>query len=336
MNGNRLVTLSNGYIATTPNTQVYFINPNDSTIAFAYQQAAWPSCCSILNNAWLTTLPNGNVAAGSFGSAVGILNSNTGTLLFNLTGHTDYVASIAALGTSYIATGANDNSIKIWNASNGALLQTLYGHTGTVTSVVALPNGWLASASSVDLTIKIWNLVNCSVIYTFTSNASLPNLVLLPNGLLASGPDSGYVSFWNYTNGTRSYLYSSAYTGSLLTVLPTGNVAAGSFNNKADVINANSGTKLFSLASHTHINVISSLSPSLIATGGYDSSIRIWTAAGTLLQTLKGHSNSITSIVPLANGFMSSDKSYVKIWKFTPQSMQSKALTFIFILITKI
>ena len=75
------------------------------------------------------------------------------------------------------------------------------GHEGEVTLLVGLKNGQLAS-TSVDHTIKIWDIKSSRLRYTFDwSNDGHTNfidsMVLLPNGNLASGSGDFSVKIWN-------------------------------------------------------------------------------------------------------------------------------------------
>jgi WD40 repeat protein len=78
-----------------------------------------------------------------------------GSLVYTLTGHTNFVQTLATLPNGNLASGSWDSTIKIWNPSTGSLVYTLTGHTNEVYSLATLPNGNLASGSY-DSTIKIW------------------------------------------------------------------------------------------------------------------------------------------------------------------------------------
>ena len=75
-----------------------------------------------------------------------------GSLKRTLTGHTDYVLSVAVQG-DYIVSGSDDDTIKIWNINDGTLVRTLTGHTSSVNSV-AVQGDYIVSGSY-DATIKI-------------------------------------------------------------------------------------------------------------------------------------------------------------------------------------
>lgn len=64
-------------------------------------------------------------------------------------------------------------------------------------SLAVLTNGSLASGS-VDLTIKIWNLNDGSLINTLVGHTSfVVSLAVLKNGNLASGDANGVIKVWN-------------------------------------------------------------------------------------------------------------------------------------------
>ncbi len=67
-------------------------------------------------------------------------DSNTGAVLFSLTGHTKSVrtASFAALG-SRIVTASEDGTARLWDVKTGLLLMTFSDHQGTVYSAAASP-----------------------------------------------------------------------------------------------------------------------------------------------------------------------------------------------------
>ena len=105
----------------------------------------------------------------------------------------------------------------IWNVNDASLVKTLSGHTDEVISLVVLPNGYLASGGgSNDGTIKIWNTDDGSLISTMF-NANPVELVLLPNGLLASTSFTN-VKIWNPDNkslvkvltGHKNWIWSMA------------------------------------------------------------------------------------------------------------------------------
>jgi WD40 repeat protein len=62
----------------------------------------------------LATLPNGNLASGSWDSNVKKWNPNTGRLVYTLIGHTDVLYTLATLPNGNLASGSLDSTVKIW------------------------------------------------------------------------------------------------------------------------------------------------------------------------------------------------------------------------------
>ncbi len=93
----------------------------------------------------LATLPNGNLASGSYDKTVRIWNTNTGSLVYTLTGHLDAIYTLVTLPNGNLASGSQDKTIKIWNPNTGSLVNTLTGHTSSVYTLATLTNGNLAS-----------------------------------------------------------------------------------------------------------------------------------------------------------------------------------------------
>ncbi len=70
------------------------------------------------------------------------------------------------------------------------------GQINVVNTLVTLPNGNLASGSN-DMTVKIWNTNNGSLLYSFAGHTNyVYRLAILPNGNLASGSYDKTVKIW--------------------------------------------------------------------------------------------------------------------------------------------
>jgi hypothetical protein len=76
----------------------------------------------------------------------------TGSLVRTLSGHTDWVRSVAfSPDGRLLASGSGDNrTIKLWEVASGSLVRTLSGHTNWVNSVAFSPDGRLLASGSGD------------------------------------------------------------------------------------------------------------------------------------------------------------------------------------------
>jgi WD40 repeat protein len=90
----------------------------------------------------LATLPNGNLASGSYDSSIKIWNPNTGTLVYTLILHTNTVFALATLQNGNLASSSGDTSICIWNPNTGSILYTLTGHTGSISYGISHITEW--------------------------------------------------------------------------------------------------------------------------------------------------------------------------------------------------
>jgi WD40 repeat protein len=211
-----------------------------------------------------------------------IYNSYASIHQDSLTGHTDYVYSLAVLPNGNLASGSGffDRTIKIWDANSGMVKQNLRGHTDFINALIVLPNGDLASGSA-DRTIKIWNLLNGSLKKTLNGHLSwVSSLAVLKNGLLASSSDDKTIKIWNCSDG------------SLIQTLK------GHTDWVSDLVVTEEGL--------------------LVSAGGYyDRSIKIWNASREeLLTTLTGHTNAIKKLLIIPNGQLASasDDRSARIW----------------------
>ncbi len=115
----------------------------------------------------------------------------------------------------------------------GTLNSTLTGHLSYVYALALLPNGLLAS-SSLDTTIKIWNITKTSPLYTLTGHTGpIRALVVINADYLASGAQDGTIKIWSLSNNYTQVKSWQASTNHILSLAfdSTLNVlASGEFN----------------------------------------------------------------------------------------------------------
>ena len=70
------------------------------------------------------------MASGSSDNTIRLWNVETGTQIQVLTGHTDWVSSVAfSPDGKLLASGSGDQTIRLWNVETGTQIQELKGHT---------------------------------------------------------------------------------------------------------------------------------------------------------------------------------------------------------------
>ena len=140
----------------------------------------------------------GLLASSGRDNTIRIWNATTAAPLRTLTGHTNFVTSVAFTATGdTLVSGSRDNTIRIWNAATGgAALQTLRGHTDAINSVAVSASGTIASAGA-DETVRLWK-PQTGRFATLDEHTDLVRVVAFSRDgqWLASGSVDGAVQLW--------------------------------------------------------------------------------------------------------------------------------------------
>ncbi|MBD2346623.1 WD40 domain-containing protein [Anabaena subtropica] len=206
--------------------------------------------------------------------------SQQGQLLKTWKGHDDAVLGVAwSPNDEIIATASFDKTVKLWNRQ-GNLLRTLSGHTAGVTAVTFSPNGETIASASIDATLKLWSLQGRLLGTLKGHNTWVNSVSFSPDGrTLASGSRDKTVTLWRWDEVLLR-------------------------NPKAD--------------GNDWITSIS-FSPDgeAVAAASRDKTVKILHRNGRLLNTFKGHKDSIWGVAWSPNQQMiasaSKDK-LVKLW----------------------
>jgi WD40 repeat protein len=157
-------------------------------------------CLKLLNNKI-------HLAAG-VGTFINVYSIKDGTLVSTLTGHATTVFDLVQLSDELLASsGGNDLTIRIWNLTTNTTKFVLTGHTLQVTGLKQIDSEILAS-SSLDKTIKLWNLTSGGELIRTLSNhtnSMYYSIDLINNGDQASALVSGSldqtIKLWNRSTG---------------------------------------------------------------------------------------------------------------------------------------
>lgn len=99
-------------------------------------------------------MQNGHLASGSQDNNVNIWDTETGSLVRTLAGHSNAVPSLAVLQNGFLVSSSDDQTINIWNTETGSIITT-QSDQGFGEKLAVMQNGYLASATYHEL--KIWN-----------------------------------------------------------------------------------------------------------------------------------------------------------------------------------
>jgi len=195
--------------------------------------------------------------SASWDGSVRFWNIATGKTIQKLIGHQKDVYSIAVSADDrQFMTGGLDNQIKVWN-TKGQCKHTIdkNQHTDAV-SCVKFYHGQknpIVVTASWDKSIKIWDNLYMSLMYTFTGHkAQINSIDMVQNSsYLASGSRDGTIMVWDLVNG--KFLTSSDCESPVNVVL---------FSQKLYwlIIGTETGIKVLDLPSRTILKTITATS----------------------------------------------------------------------------
>lgn len=121
-------------------------------------------------------------------------------------GHFDATNSLTySPDGSRVVTAADDGKIKVWDVSSGFCLATFGEHTSSVTQVQFAKKGQVLFSSSIDGTVRAWDLIRYRNFRVFTAAERIPfnSLAVDPSGevVCAGSLDSFDIHVWSVQTG---------------------------------------------------------------------------------------------------------------------------------------
>ena len=276
-------------------------------------------------NSTFTLNSNGTtLSRAGWDGTVHVWDVATGTLTntLTLTGHTDWVLSVAfSPDGKTLASGSADGKVRLWDVATGTPKATLSGHemffttlTGSNSSVYSVafsPDGTALASGSADETVRLWDVATGTLTETLaeaTWESGINwvwSITFSPDGttLASGGWDDSKVRLWDVATGTLTNTLTPGGAGSLAFSPDGGTLASGGYEEIRlwDVV---SGVTLRTLDGHTsYVNSVS-FSPDgkTLASGSGssfddDNTVRLWdVVSGTPIRTLDGHTDRVASV----------------------------------------
>ena len=196
-----------------------------------------------------------------------IWNLTTYELKYNLSGHSDWILTLAKLDGNLLASGSQDFSVIIWDLANGKQLFKMTGHSFWVFTMAKLDGPLLASRSFGELII--WNVTsgNQVCMQPFEAGLAYPALTRLDGNLLAVANPVGWdsIEIWNATSCSMLFTMKGDYHEvTQLVNLNSGLMASGGLGPSVDLWNVKTGQMEYSLYYEGN-SVLASLDDNMLA-----------------------------------------------------------------------
>jgi serine/threonine protein kinase len=203
-------------------------------------------------------------------------------------------------------------------------LHVIDAHSSWVTCVAINPVHPTFASSSLDDTIKIWNLTTGEELQTLKGHSRGVNTIAIsPDGkVLVSGSDDYSVKIWNFQTGALlGTLNGHTRDVNAAAISPDGKFFASAAEDRTIRLwSMNSGALLSTLTGVAGMIKAIAISPDgrLLASGGLDNKTKLWSLkTGEQLHTLIGHLNSVNTVAFSPDGQVivtgSKDKT-IRLW----------------------
>jgi WD40 repeat protein/serine/threonine protein kinase len=189
--------------------------------------------------------------SGGRDQIVKIWNLRTLQQINVLEGHQDEVTCVAlSVDGSLVGSGSAsyEKMVKVWDSACGKLRYSLEDHTGFISDVAFTPDGRkLLSCSSVDNTLRLWDLELGICQSVFEDSSSIECVTITPDGRTAlTGNEDGDIRFWDLDTGKpQRIIHAHEKILHLLRITPDGAwIISGSWEDPIKVWDLATGTCL--------------------------------------------------------------------------------------------
>ena len=223
-----------------------------------------------------------------------------------------------------LAMGDSIGGIRLFRLNDEQPYALLKGHeTGTITGVSFSQDGKFLASSSMDSTVRLWDIQTGNCLKTMMGKEQwFWTVAFSPDGqTVASGGDDNTIRLWNIHTGECQLLEGHTAWVWSIAFHPKENVlASASFDSTIRVWHATTRECCQILSGHDNSVLTVNFHPNgeTLVSGGADNTIKVWNVqTGDCLTTLKGHTQEVYSTAFNGDGQIIASGSFdrtAKLW----------------------
>eukprot|EP00760_Papus_ankaliazontas_P000062 PhM_4_TR10019/c0_g1_i1/m.34843 len=207
-----------------------------------------------------------------------------------------FIWVLEAVGAD-VWVGCSDGHIRVLNKHTYEESHDLFCHSGGVYALLLVGNRVYSGGA--DFQLLQWNAKTCELAHKFTgSGSAIRSLCALGHGRLASGTDDGHVRIWETATGAVQVHFQAhpSSVRAIVFVSKTGRFWTAGEDSRIKVWQTD-GSNVQTLTGHSGtITTMTSFSGS-VWSGGVDGTVIVWDAiSGTLVEERRYHNGYVTAL----------------------------------------